>query len=172
MEIVYFVGALILLTALIYASMHWHYRDRRQARRTDQIVPRPVRAQPNLIEAIMPKEPITGREPDFSGEDIQREQFGPRGVPEKDDPATTTPSAKRSSRYRQQGDPLRSSQVQRSRLAIGRTGPLGGHARYPRRPNEPEACEVTTSRLQLFSSNSFFSECLSLSVVLYFCPEV
>ena len=38
MEIIYFVGALILLTALIYASMHWHYRDRRQARKTDQIV--------------------------------------------------------------------------------------------------------------------------------------
>jgi hypothetical protein len=38
MEIVYFVGALILLTALIYASMHSHHRDRRQARKTDQIV--------------------------------------------------------------------------------------------------------------------------------------
>ena len=34
MEIVYFVGAFIVLTAL---SMHWHYRDRRQARKTDQI---------------------------------------------------------------------------------------------------------------------------------------
>jgi hypothetical protein len=38
MEIVYFVGAFVLLTALIYGSMHWHYRDRRQARKTDQIV--------------------------------------------------------------------------------------------------------------------------------------
>jgi hypothetical protein len=38
MEVVYFVGAFILLTALIYGSMHWHYRDRRQARKTDQIV--------------------------------------------------------------------------------------------------------------------------------------
>ena len=46
----------------------------------------------------MPKETINGREPDFSEEDIQREQFGPRGVPGKDDPATMTPSAKRSSR--------------------------------------------------------------------------
>ena len=38
MEIIYFVGALILLTALIYASMHWHYRDWRQGRKTDQMV--------------------------------------------------------------------------------------------------------------------------------------
>ena len=30
MEIVYFVGAFILLTALVYGSMHWHYRDRPQ----------------------------------------------------------------------------------------------------------------------------------------------
>jgi hypothetical protein len=38
MEIVYFVGAFILLTALIYGSMHWHYRDRRRARKNDKIV--------------------------------------------------------------------------------------------------------------------------------------
>jgi hypothetical protein len=39
----------------------------------------------------MPKEPINGREPDFSEDHIQREQFGPRGVPGKDDPAKMTP---------------------------------------------------------------------------------
>jgi hypothetical protein len=38
MEIVYFAGAFILLTALIYGSMHRHYRDWRQGRKTDQIV--------------------------------------------------------------------------------------------------------------------------------------
>ena len=38
MEIVYFVGAFILLMALIFGSQNWHYRDRRQARKTDQIV--------------------------------------------------------------------------------------------------------------------------------------
>jgi hypothetical protein len=39
----------------------------------------------------MPTEPINGREPDFSEEDIQREKFGPRGVPGKADPAKMTP---------------------------------------------------------------------------------
>jgi hypothetical protein len=39
----------------------------------------------------MPKERINGREPDFSEEDIQREEFGPRGVPGKPDPAEMTP---------------------------------------------------------------------------------
>jgi hypothetical protein len=39
----------------------------------------------------MPKEPINGREPNFSEDDIQREQLGPRGVPRKDDPAKMTP---------------------------------------------------------------------------------
>jgi hypothetical protein len=28
----------------------------------------------------MPKEKINGREPDFSGDDMQRERLGPRGV--------------------------------------------------------------------------------------------
>ena len=38
MEIVYFIGALILLTALIYGSLQYHYRDRRKSRVADQIV--------------------------------------------------------------------------------------------------------------------------------------
>ena len=29
MEIVYFIGAFILLSALVYGSTHWHCRDRR-----------------------------------------------------------------------------------------------------------------------------------------------
>jgi hypothetical protein len=39
----------------------------------------------------MPEEPINGREPDFSEEDIQRAKFGARGVPGKPDPAKMTP---------------------------------------------------------------------------------
>jgi hypothetical protein len=39
----------------------------------------------------MPDEPINGREPALSEEDIQREQLGPRGVPGKDSPAKMTP---------------------------------------------------------------------------------
>jgi hypothetical protein len=39
----------------------------------------------------MQKEPINGREPDFSEDDLQREQLGPRGVPGKESPAKMTP---------------------------------------------------------------------------------
>jgi hypothetical protein len=39
----------------------------------------------------MPDKPINGREPEFSEEDIQREQLGPRGVPGKPSPAKMTP---------------------------------------------------------------------------------
>jgi hypothetical protein len=38
MEIVYFIGALILLTALIYGSLQYHYRDRRKSKVADQVV--------------------------------------------------------------------------------------------------------------------------------------
>jgi hypothetical protein len=38
MEIAYFIGALILLTALIYGSLHYHYRDRRKRKVANQIV--------------------------------------------------------------------------------------------------------------------------------------
>lgn len=38
MEIVYFTGAAILLSALIYGTLNWHYRDRRKDRMTDQLV--------------------------------------------------------------------------------------------------------------------------------------
>jgi len=39
----------------------------------------------------MSKDPINGREPEKSEDDIQREQLGPRGVPGKKSPAKTTP---------------------------------------------------------------------------------
>jgi hypothetical protein len=38
MEIIYFIGAFILLAALIYGSLNYHYRSRHQRRVTDQIV--------------------------------------------------------------------------------------------------------------------------------------
>jgi hypothetical protein len=38
----------------------------------------------------MTDEPINGREPDESEEDIQREKLGPRGVPGKKSPAKKT----------------------------------------------------------------------------------
>jgi hypothetical protein len=48
----------------------------------------------------MPKERINGREPDFSEEDIQREEFGPRGVPGKPDPAEMTPQREKDAQER------------------------------------------------------------------------
>lgn len=39
----------------------------------------------------MPDQPINGREPDFSEEDLQREQLGPRGEPGKGSPTKMTP---------------------------------------------------------------------------------
>jgi uncharacterized membrane protein len=38
MEIVYFIGALILLSALIYGTLNYHYRDRTKSKVADQIV--------------------------------------------------------------------------------------------------------------------------------------
>jgi hypothetical protein len=39
----------------------------------------------------MEKEPVNGREHQFSEDDVQREQLGPRGIPGKSDPAKMTP---------------------------------------------------------------------------------
>jgi len=38
MEIVYFIGAFILLAALIYGTLNYHYRDKRKSKVADQIV--------------------------------------------------------------------------------------------------------------------------------------
>lgn len=38
MEVVYFIGAFILLTALIYGTMQYHYRSRAAARASDEVV--------------------------------------------------------------------------------------------------------------------------------------
>jgi len=43
-----------------------------------------------FTENFMP-EPINGREPEFSEEDIQRKELGPRGVPGKESPTKMTP---------------------------------------------------------------------------------
>jgi hypothetical protein len=39
----------------------------------------------------MHQEPINGREPEFSEDDMQREQLGSRGVPGKSNPAKMIP---------------------------------------------------------------------------------
>ena len=39
----------------------------------------------------MPKEPVNGRGPECSEDDLQGEQVGPRGVPGKESPSKMTP---------------------------------------------------------------------------------
>ena len=43
----------------------------------------------------MPDEPINRPEPDFSEDDLQREELGPRGVPGKESPTKMTPQVRR-----------------------------------------------------------------------------
>jgi len=38
MEIAIFIGAFVLLVALFYGTLNWHFRNRRRDRITDQIV--------------------------------------------------------------------------------------------------------------------------------------
>ncbi len=38
MEIAVFIGAFVLLVALFYGTLNWHFRDKRQDKITDQIV--------------------------------------------------------------------------------------------------------------------------------------
>jgi hypothetical protein len=40
----------------------------------------------------MNKDPVNGREPEFSEKDIQREQLGPRGVPGGESPKKDVPA--------------------------------------------------------------------------------
>ena len=99
LEIVFFLGAFLLLVAMIYGTLSWHYRDRAAVRAAEQITraryraddPHDLHASPEGVPAPDgPREPV-GIEPDFSEDDIQRAQFGPRGVPGAADPAVMTP---------------------------------------------------------------------------------
>jgi hypothetical protein len=98
LEAVFFVGAFILLVALIYGVLSYHYRNRaldpvREAATREVYrgadVGRPGR---EAVPPIAPRTPPpVGIEPEFSEDDIQRAQFGPRGVPGASDPARMTP---------------------------------------------------------------------------------
>ena len=97
LEIVFFLGAFLLLAALIYGTLSWHYRDRTAVRAADEITRQRYRendvTQGELFGNETPprlREPV-GIEPDFSEDDIQRAQLGPRGVPGAPDPARMTP---------------------------------------------------------------------------------
>src|SRR5215471_10912350 len=84
LEAVFFVGALVLLIALIYGVLNYHYRYRGTERVGDQIVRQRYRENESVPDAksradAAPRpsaERLTepnGREPDFSEDDIQRE---------------------------------------------------------------------------------------------------
>jgi hypothetical protein len=97
LEIVFFLGAFLLLVALIYGTLSWHYRDRAAVRAAEEVTRQRYReadaGQGDLFGGDVPRkarEPV-GIEPDFSEDDIQRAQFGPRGVPGAADPARMTP---------------------------------------------------------------------------------
>jgi len=97
LEIVFFLGAFLLLVALIYGTLSWHYRDRAAVRAAEEVTRQRYRegddAQSGPAGGGVPRkvrEPV-GIEPEFSEDDIQRAQLGPRGVPGAADPARMTP---------------------------------------------------------------------------------
>jgi hypothetical protein len=110
LEIVFFLGAFLLLVALIFGTLSWHYRDRAAVRAADEITRKRYRdedvTQGESVGSETPpkvRQPV-GIEPEFSEDDIQRAQFGPRGVPGAADPAKMTPQrAKKTPSHIDQG---------------------------------------------------------------------
>jgi hypothetical protein len=117
LEIVYFAGAFALLVALIYGTLSYRYRNRAADSAAEDITRRRYREQqdeagvcsrvdrPPVPDAVPRRagEP-NGVEPAFSEDDIQREQFGPRGVKGAPDPAVMTPQrAKKTPTFIDQG---------------------------------------------------------------------
>lgn len=102
LEAVYFAGAFILLVALIYGVLSYHYRNRALDVVRDHAT-RELYREADLStpvgEVAPPTAPRTrqpvGIEPAFSEDDIQRAQLGPRGVPGAPDPARMTPQRKK-----------------------------------------------------------------------------
>ncbi|HZP93223.1 MAG TPA: hypothetical protein VFB20_10115 [Burkholderiales bacterium] len=114
LEIVFFLGAFLLLAAMIYGTLSWHYRDRAAVRAAEEVTRTRYRGEKSAevwpVDAAPPdtaradaapadfsprgrervREPV-GIEPEFSEDDIQRAQLGPRGVPGAADPAKMTP---------------------------------------------------------------------------------
>ena len=103
LEIFFFLGAFLLLATMIYGTLSWHYRDRAAVRAAEEVTRRRYReddphdhhaaVEPASVAEVL-REPV-GIEPDFSEDDIQRAQFGPRGVPGAPDPAVMTPQRKK-----------------------------------------------------------------------------
>ena len=109
-EFVFSAGALVLLIALIYASLSYRYRSRQAhalaeevTRRRYQQAEQSAGVSPRIDRPPRVAEP-NGVEPAFSEDDIQREMFGPRGVKGAPDPAVMTPQrAKKTPTHIDQG---------------------------------------------------------------------
>ena len=111
LEIVFFASALVLLVALIYASLSYRFRSRAAHALAEEVTRRRYQEAENTA-GVSPRldrppqrvaEP-NGVEPAFSEDDIQRELFGPRGVKGAPDPAVMTPQrAKKTPSYIDQG---------------------------------------------------------------------
>jgi hypothetical protein len=98
LEIVFFAGAFVLLIALIYASLSYRYRSREAHALAEEVTRRRYQeaedeagASPRLDRPPQRVAEPNGVEPAFSEEDMQREQFGPRGIKGAPDPAVMTP---------------------------------------------------------------------------------
>jgi hypothetical protein len=114
LEFIFFAGAFALLVALVYGTLNHHYRDRAADRRADEATRRHYLEEKDASGVCSrldrPPAPVArarepnGVEPAFSEDDIQREQFGPRGVKGAPDPAVmTTQRAKKTPAYIDQG---------------------------------------------------------------------
>lgn len=95
LEIFFFIGAFVLLVALIYATLSYRYRNRANDALAEEVTRRRYLGQENatmIQPGVAPRarEP-NGVEPPLSEEDIQRAAFGPRGVKGAPDPAVMTP---------------------------------------------------------------------------------
>ncbi|MBV8927174.1 MAG: hypothetical protein JOZ74_17560 [Bradyrhizobium sp.] len=109
LELVFFAGAAVLLAALIYAILRNRHRSREANAVAEEVTRR--RYQEAEGGGVSPLDQPTprlsepnGAEPAFSEEDMQREQFGPRGVKGAPGPAKMTPQrAKKTSGHIDQG---------------------------------------------------------------------
>jgi len=96
-QIILFAGAFVVLVALIYTALSSRYRNRRAEAATPQQLLEDRAGSAN-VESLIDRPPATQRvaepngvEPPFSEDDMQRAQFGPRGVKGAPDPAKMTP---------------------------------------------------------------------------------
>ena len=110
LEIALFAAAAALLTGFVYGVLSYRRRDRAAVRAAEEITQRSCREDDHdasrARHTVVPLKPVepNGVEPDFSEDDIQRAQFGPRGVPGAPDPARMTPQrAKKTPTYIDQG---------------------------------------------------------------------